>query len=100
MARSSGSDVIQKFEQEGAVLKFGVGDVQARLVDRATVVPKNVDVDLARPPPLMRGPAELPLDPFEGVQQWSWLERGLDFEDLVQKKWLVTNADRLCLRHS
>src|SRR5205823_11622499 len=98
-ARSSGVDVLEEVEQEGAVLKFRVGDVQTRLVGEATVVAKDVAVDLARSPALAVGPAELALDPLDGVQQGSRLERGLDLEHLVQKLRLVTNADRLGLGH-
>src|ERR1700730_890672 len=95
VAHSSGVDILEEVKQERAVLKFGVGDVQARLVDDATVVAKNVDIDLARAPALACGAAKLMLDPFESVQQASRLERGFDLEDLVQEMRLLTNADRL-----
>src|ERR1700730_16573562 len=95
VAHSSGVDILEEVKQERAVLKFGVGDVQARLVDDATVVAKNVDIDLARPRPLASGAAKLTLDPFESVQQASRLERGFDLEHLVQEMRLITNANRL-----
>jgi hypothetical protein len=77
-----------------------MGDVKAGLVDDASVVAKDVDVDLARAPALAGGAAELALDPFQGVQQRPRLERGLDLEDLVQELGLLSNTDRLRLIHA
>jgi hypothetical protein len=76
-----------------------MGNVQARLIDDATVIAKDVDVDFTWAPAFARGAAELALDPLEDVQQGPRFERGLHFEDLVQKLRLVTNADWLRLVH-
>src|SRR6202022_292312 len=98
--RSSGLQVLEELEQEGAVLKFGVGDVQADFVDGAAVVGQDVDVDLPRAPTLAGGAAKLLLEVFYRIQQRARLERGLDLEHLVQEAGLVTDANRIRLGHA
>src|SRR5256714_8147073 len=72
-------------------------DVQPRLIDGATLVAKDVDIDLSRTPTHTGGPAELLLDGLDGLEEGSRLERGLHLEHLVQEGWLVSNANRLGL---
>src|SRR6202022_3376336 len=98
--RSSGLQVLEELEQEGAVLKFGVGDVQAGFVDGAAVVGQDVDVDLSRAPTLAGGAAKLLLEVLDRIQQRARLERGLDLENLVQEVGLVTDANRLRFGHA
>src|SRR6202011_1191210 len=98
--RSSGLEVLEELEQEGAVLKFGVGDVQANFVDGAAVVGQDVDVDLSRAPTLVGGAAKLLLEVLDRIQQRPRLERGLDLEHLVQEAGLITDANRLRLGHA
>src|ERR1700716_3497958 len=69
-------------------------DMQARLVDGATVVAKDVDIDLSRAPTLTGGPAKLLLEALNRVQQRARLQHRLRLEHLVQEWWLVLYADR------
>src|SRR6202011_921344 len=94
--RSSGLEVLEELEQEGAVLKFGVGDVQANFVDGAAVVGQDVDVDLSRAPTLAGGAAKLLLEVLDRVQQRARLERGLDLEHLVQEARLAWAGGPAC----
>ena len=57
-----------------------MGDVQARLVDDATVIAKDVNVYFTWAPTLPPGAAEPTLDALERVEQRSRFERGIDFE--------------------
>src|SRR5436190_13703177 len=92
------SDVVQRYEHEGALEHAGVRNQQVRLVDRLAVDPEDVDVERARSPSFPAHPAGGRLDAVAHPEQLASGGSGLDGHDHVQERILSwRTADRICL---